>query len=783
MPGPTTYAAERGESDNTPTAKSPDQKLLDKIRRRFKYMVDAWKDIRDQAELDMKAQSVDGPWTETDREERRENKRPCIHLDQLGQHTNGLVNEVRLNPIGIKASPGEDGTDDDTAELTENRIRRIEYESNGPQATLRAFEDAATRSYGVFGLQVVYKDWDSREQVAKFRRFPNPDAVLWDPDCKELDCSDMQDAFVLDRVLKDEFPEKFPDATITSFGEEVIAQAPHWFDDNTVQIAEYWYIEKTRKRIFWIQGKDGEEIKIFADQLNKGWKVSDDTLTTSGGVELPLLDDRTTFEPVVKQCLTNGVEILDRTEWLGKWIPVYPVIGKEKFIRDGNTHKRVLESYIRMARDGQMLFDYLVSSEAEVVGMTPKTPYVGYVGQFETDMDAWKTLNKVPRAFVQVDPVADATGQAVLPLPQRQVFEPPIQALNIGKESARRSIQSAVGSYGFTRLDDTNVKSGKAVQELDRQSDMGSYHFIDNYKVTLAHAYRSLDDLLPKLEKRNQRVGLAKADGSHEVVTLGEQYEGKDGQPRTRQYRTGEDARNHDIRIATGKAYQSQREEASEFADSLAKNPNVFPIIGDLVVKLKDLGPVGDEIVARLKKMLPPQLQENDGQGPPPEQQLAQMQQQMQHYEQALNDAMQQLDEFKSKKFEIDAQLQMKQMELESRERMQAYSDDVKLGIAELTAKQKMAAEDLSVFMLKMDHTLQMIQQQQDHAHEAAMGHADSVMAAQQQRMQQLHEQQQQETDQLGQQQMQQQDHAQQQNLQQQQLSAQPAAAPEASPQ
>src|SRR4051812_14999588 len=141
----TIYAADRGANDSgeSTKTKSPDDQLLAKIRRRFDYMVQAWKPIRDKAESDMRAQSDDGPWKPEDRAERLKNKRPCIHLDQLEQYPNNLVNEVRQNPPEIKANPAGAGTDDKTAALRSNRVRQIQYESNATQATLRAFEDAA----------------------------------------------------------------------------------------------------------------------------------------------------------------------------------------------------------------------------------------------------------------------------------------------------------------------------------------------------------------------------------------------------------------------------------------------------------------------------------------------------------------------------------------------------------------------------------------------------------------------------------------------------------------
>ena len=56
-----------------------------------------------------------------------------------------------------------------------------------------------------------------------------------------------------------------------------------------------------------------------------------------------------------------------------------------------------------------------MSQEAEEAGLTPKSPFLGYVGQFETDNEAWTNLTKVPVAFVQSDVVVDEAGS---PLPQ-----------------------------------------------------------------------------------------------------------------------------------------------------------------------------------------------------------------------------------------------------------------------------------------------------------------------------------------------------------------------------
>lgn len=703
----TAYPATSGNADSGDgLKKSPDQKLLDRIKSRFDYFIAAWKDIRDEAELDMRAQSIYGPWDPAERQARIEAKRPVIHLDQLGQYTNALVNEVRLNPLAVKVSPDDSGTDNETAELTGNRIRAIEYESNAQQAYLRAFEDAATRSYGVFGLQVVFKEWDSFEQTLKVRRFANPDSVLWDPDCKEADCSDMEDAFVLDRIRKDDFERRFPDAEEKNFGDEVVSQAHNWFDDDTVQIAEYWYVEKKKRRMLRLQMPDGSEQKVFVDELKNFDKttIKDGFIALEDGTQLQVLDDRQTEERTIKQCLTNGIEILSKSEWAGKWIPIFPVVGREKWIPESGKAKRTLESYIRQARDGQQLFDYYVTNEAESVGMVPKNVYVGYEGQFETSTD-WANINKIPTVFAEVKAFTEeypaVGGAAPLPPPQRAAYEPPIQALEIGKESSRRSIQASMGSYGATRMDDYKASSGKAIGLLDRQSDMGSYHFIDNFKTVLRHAGRCMEELLPAVETGPRDVSIRRPDKTQDHVRINDPkyVDKKSGQPKLLQYRKNDTGR-HSVIIDTGPSFQSQREEATAFVDAIVQaKPELFGIIGDLLVDLKQLGPIGDAMKERLKKMLPPQLQEQNGQpqlSPEVQQQMQQMGQMIEMLTQKLNEAQDAVED--------------KKMELESKERTESQKIQAQkeLKVAELEFQKTIEESRAELERMKIDAQLQM---------------------------------------------------------------------------
>jgi Phage P22-like portal protein len=703
----TIYAANQGPNDRV-ADNSKDQDILDRIRKRHRYHVDAWKQIRAAGASDIKALSPLGPWDDTERANRKTEGRPTIHLDQLTQYTNGFMGEVRQNPIAIDVDPGGVGASEKTAELRGDRIRRIEYDSHGTQATMTALENAVERSYGAFGVLFEYASWDSDERKIRFRRFANPDAVSWDPDCKEADWSDMQDAFVHDWMSFDEFKDKYgPDAVPTNWADGV-AIAPDWIQRNSemVQVSEYWCIEKKKREVFFLV--DGR--KFFRDELPEGTEVTKDALILEG-LPVRIRSQRKTEQPIVMFYLTNGLVILDRTDIPGTEIPIFPMVGKERWIPEtdedagSTTVRRHLYSYIRMGIDGQMLFDYYKTNEAEDVGLAPKPKYAGYQGQFAVPGVDYKNLNKSSASYIEFNGVVDPITGQVLPLPRWDSYQPNIQAYEVGSESARRAIQAALGSYGFTRLDDTNVKSGKAINALDRKGDLASYHLIDSYKLAVQRAGRVVNTWLDHLETDEPMdVGIRKKDGTNRLVTINAESKDDQGKPQLLRYSESEEPARHDLRISTGPSYQSQREEATDFVDTLvSSNAPFVPMIIDLAVRLKNLGPIGDQIAERLT---PPQFKKDQENGQIDPQQVQEM---VQQYEVALQDAMKQLEDAKKNLPKIQSDQEIAMAEIQSKERIAAEQLKVELAKVQVQTESKEAIAMLQAQMSEITRRLELM--------------------------------------------------------------------------
>lgn len=689
-----------------------DEALLQEIRDRFRYACDAWREIRDERRIDMRYIAGD-PWDEADRKARADAGRPCINHDELNQFVNQAINGLRQNKRGIKVSPAGNGASEKTAELHQDLIRTIEYRSQAQSAYVTAFQAALEGSYGFFRLSRKYtadsdnltaENFDRQEIVV--RNIANPDSVLYDPDCKEADWCDARFCFVLNPISRDEFKAQYPNAQVKDFTAEHMAVAKDWLQEKLVLTAEYWKVESKPRTLYLLA--TGE----VTDALPEDEKP---------------VKQRTVQAKKVVQYITNGVEILERNEEIGGEIPVLIVTGKEIYVDEGSGGaKRKLLSLVRLARDPQMSLAHLVSQQTEEAGLSPRVPYVGYKGQFESDAEAWETATKVPHAFLQVDPVVDAAGGALLPLPRREPFTPNFAAFEVAKDSCRRAIQAAMGISPLpTAMQRNSEKSGVALERIQQQQAIGSFHFIDNFDRALTRAGRIMESWIPSVYGDERETAVVKPDDSHELVRLNAPPdETQEQAPRV-------DEGDHDVTISTGPSFESQRSAQQDFLDTLIANLGSLPVappqaakLLSMAIQMKQLGPKGDEMA----EIISPREQE--GQQMPP--QALQAMQQAEQQMQALNAYAQDLE---GKLKEMEAEKQAKVVENEYRLKIETLKIEADLAKAEITTK----AQDVAERLRLLEDTMQKLQamaheagmQAAQHAHESAQSEAQRAHDAQ----------------------------------------------------
>lgn len=629
---------------------SSNKKILETARKRFAQAEDAWADIRREAADDLKFSAGD-QWPDWAKRERDADGRPCLTINRIPQHVRAVTNDQRMNRPAIRVSPVDDKADVETAKIYQGLARHIEKSSNADNAYDTAFDSSARCGYGFFRVITKYEDPMSFNQEIEIKRIADRFSAHLDPFFQEPDGSDANWGTVFQDFSPDEFKAMYPDAEVCGLPDwgKVAEESEGWVNQDKVRVAEYFYKEFESKEIYLLA--DGSVVE-----------------SKEGIDESLIVDSRMTLIPQVKWVKHNGYEILEQTDWPGKWIPIIPVLGEELVIEG----KRILSGVVRYAKDSQRMYNFWKSAETETITLAPKAPWIGDEGQFKGYESLWRSANRKSHAFLPYKSVS-LNGQTIPP-PQRNAFEPPVQAITQAGMFAADDLKATTGVYDAALGAKSNENSGKAIERRNQQSQTSNFHLIDNLNKSIQHCGRIVVDLIPHIYDTARAARILGEDGTEEVVRINEIFKHK-GKQVIYQMGVGK----YDVTTDTGPSFETKRQEAVAAMSELTRAyPQLMQTAGDIMVSNMDW-PGAKDIAQRLKKTLPPGMDDSeDGQEIPPQikGQLDQMGQMVEQLTQQLNEANSKIDN--------------KTLELESKERieMAKLENQATIELAKLESKE-----------------------------------------------------------------------------------------------
>jgi hypothetical protein len=591
--------------------------MLSTMRSRFTMAISAYSESREDELDDLRfmAGSPDNQWqwpadvlaTRGSVQGQTINARPCLTINKLPQHVRQVTNQQRQNRPSGKVIPADDNADVAVAEVFDGIIRHIEYMSDADVAYDTACDNQVTYGEGYIRLLTEYAREDSFDQDLRIGRVRNSFSVYMDPTIQDPCGSDAQWCFITEDLLKAEYERMFPDAQpissimATGIGDQSMSQ---WISENTVRIAEYFYLDHQKATLNLYPGN----VTAF--------KGSPQDAQLKAMFEKPVRT-RVVDRRKVMWVKTNGYEVLDEREWLGKYIPVVRVVGNE-FEVDG---RLFVSGLVRNAKDAQRMYNYWTSQEAEMLALAPKAPFVAYGGQFEGYEMQWKTANTTNWPYLEVNPdVTDGAGN-VLPLPQRS--QPPMAQTGLiqAKMGAAEDIKSTTGQYNASLGQQGNERSGKAILARVQEGDTGTYHYVDNLGRAIRHITRQLVDLIPKVYDTERIARIIGVDGEVGMAKINPQQPEPVKEIRDQTGIVIEKIYNptvgvYDVVITTGPSYLTKRQEAVEaMANILQTSPQLWQVAGDLFIKNMDW-PGAQEMAARFKKIIDPKVLAEDDKSP-----------------------------------------------------------------------------------------------------------------------------------------------------------------------
>ena len=564
------------------------------------------------------------------------NARPTLTINKLPQHVRQVTNDQRQNRPSGKVIPADDNADPEVAEIYNGMVRHIEYISDADVAYDTACENQVAYGEGYIRILTEYCNDDSFDQDIKIARIRNSFSVYMDPTIQDPCGADAKWCFVTEDLQRAEYERMFPDASPISslqsqgVGDQSISV---WINQDTVRIAEYYYVEYDKATLHLYPGNvTAFEGSPEAKQMKQ--------------MGIKPVRTREVNAKRVKWCKTNGYEMLEEQEWAGRFIPIVRVIGNE-FEVDG---KLYVSGLVRNAKDAQRMYNYWTSQEAEMLALAPKAPFIGYGGQFEGYELQWKTANTHNWPYLEVNPdVTDGSG-AVLPLPQRAAPPLPQTGLIQAKMGASDDIKSTTGQYDTSLGATSNERSGKAIMARERQSDTGTYHYVDNLARAVRYVTRQLVDLIPKIYDTQRVARVIGLDGETDMVKLNPM------QPEpVREIRDqnnpdividkiyNPNVGKYDVVVTTGPSYLTKRQEALDAMGMiLQSNPQLWQVAGDLFIKNMDW-PGAQEMAARFAKIIDPKIMQDSDDSPEMQQAKQQMEAMAQELDQ-LHQMLQNVD-------------------------------------------------------------------------------------------------------------------------------------------
>lgn len=675
--------SERGEGD--------DQKILDEATERFARVKEDDQLNRDNYLDDYHfVYSPGKQWAEDIRAQRQRWKEPCLEFNQLKQFVNQVVNDQRQNKPAILVHPAGGDASKEVADIEQGLIRSIEQDPKSPAeiAYDTGFQAAVV---GGRGWWRVCAEYDGKSFSQKIVIKPIQDAltVYGDLEYQEPDGSDRNFVFVVESIHKDDFKRKWPKASPVSWDD----LDSNWKEGKDILLIADYYRRVPVKRTL-VMMSDGAV----------GWK--DEMPTPPEGITETASREVETFE-VEWFKIAGGAQILERYDVAGEIIPVIHTCGDDILIQG----KRIYQGLIRQARDAQAMLNFGMTQQAIHLALTPKAPYIAPQEAIQDYANIWKNANTENYSVLPYKHM-DSNGNPI-PMPQRVQPSTPDSGWRDWTQQMMSGMRSIIGMYEASLGMKGNEVSGKAIAARQKEGDVGTYHFMDNFHRAIALTGRIIQSWIPVYYDTERIVHIIGEDGIRKTVTLNQEAPHPEN-PLQKIKLNDVTVGDYAVVIDAGPGYMTKRQETAEKLTQMVQAfPPLMQAAGDLVVKAQDIQDA-DLIAERLEMMLPPPIQQmiaakKEGAKPDPVTvgKLMQAQQQMQQMQQALQQLQQENQKLQSGAQADAAKIQLKARESEHEAMLRQQEQAAMLqmqrekAVQELELKRQIAEQEAQIQIYK----------------------------------------------------------------------------------
>lgn len=625
-------------------------------------------------------------WRDDELAKRKNANRPWVTVNKCRPAVDQIEGDIRLNPPGPQCHPVGGGADADTADIIEGLIREVEYRSGSKVAYSTAGKYSAASGYAVIELATEYTDDREFGQQLKILSVEDPSTVFFDPNSRMANRQDAGWGGKLKMYSKSEYIGAFGEYGADGKRRRILEprglqSAMGWIqeamgiDGNQAQVNKWTGAGEGPYFVceFYMVDVDRKKLRLYTDNIAR---YDDETIPKGVKPKVDPDNPDAYMREVPVRTITKHVvdafeEVLKPTTWLGDLIPLFPVLGPEVYI-DGVLHRL---SLIAGAIDPQRALNYVATTATELGGLMPKSPWIGPSGTFADPK--WQTAQSEVWAYLEYVPVfvTDENGnQSLAPAPQRNQWEAPIQWLLALGAYFSDAIKAVTGIYDPSLGATKNDQSGKAIEQLRSESNVGNFSYADNLHRAIEVMYDQMCCIFPKILDGPRVVTIVKPDSQHEVAEINRVFPDGGIDPAT-----GKPGKTNNIcmgryavRVTAGKNFQTRQEEAIvQLTDFFGNAPQTLAVPGVAAKYLRMIGD-GNPQVEGMADLLAPQGE--GGEATP------------QQLQEQLQNAGQQIQAMKAVIQKMQQVISAKLPEIQSKKFIAALDNLTKIRVAEISA-------------------------------------------------------------------------------------------------
>lgn len=617
-------------------------------------------------------------WTAVERSEFNRLFKPALTFNKLYDATKKIAGEQRKNKPDLLVRSLTGKATQEQINLRADLVRTISYQSQNDLVYQTAFKQALMMGFGAFEIVLDYETPTSFNQVIRYDLIPDATRTSFDPTAMKPHKGDGNFCARQYIYTKEEFYATYPHIqNPVSYSDPRSLLDFQWETRDTIVVCKYtqkeWYPLKIYKLsngmvVTEDEWEDMQEQFELVKNLAKEAIVVRDMILQ----DIPTIKaERKTQDYKIRQYMMTQNQIIEFTDWPSKYLPLIFVDGDSQYIQ-GMQYTR---SFIHEAKDAQKFINYTGSEIAAEIKNRRREQWMGTPDNIIGYEQMWRTP-ELQNGILMAKP-DPKTGQMPQKMPPWELS----QSLLLQFQRGTQDIREILGFSETEALQGRDV-SGKARRERKMEGSMSAYVFFDNLNQAIEQGGRVVLDLLPVIAGDDERhMIISKPDGRTESVVLNQQTPDGDVQNTL-------ESGDYDIEIDTGPSFAVQKDIALEFfQQTIAANPQVFPLIADLWAKNLDIQFM-PQVAERFKNLVPAQIlakeegKELPPQPPSPQEQMMQMQ--MQNEKAQIEERAKEL-QIREEKHQLEkVELAMKARELQDKMQSGKQKDAIELHKADL---------------------------------------------------------------------------------------------------